>query len=73
MPLVTYDVLAIRTTPLKPGQSSRLSVHTPAVSSKCWLLQLEELATKLASSLQEKQLKGRTLTLKLKATNFEVR
>ena len=35
-------------------------------------MQLEELATKLSSSLQEKQLKGRTLTLKLKATNFEV-
>lgn len=35
-------------------------------------VQLEELVTKLSSGLQEKQLKGRTLTLKLKASNFEV-
>lgn len=35
-------------------------------------LQLEELAEKLAADLAAKDLKGKTLTLKLKATTFEV-
>ena len=35
-------------------------------------VQCAELAEKLAADLVEEGLKGRTLTLKLKATNFEV-
>ena len=36
------------------------------------VLQLEELAGKLAADLEAKELKGKTLTLKLKATTFQV-